>query len=291
MQIIKMKKTYSQTDRAEALQIVATAGYDVATEKTGIPVTTLRSWKSRGSSATPEKLDNANDATLQREYVALQQENVMLQGAKEEAEILRERLKNALKAKENAVKDYLTSTNIAVSLYAKVDKLEDENETLQETYNDIFDRNVTLQHNIKGLEQELATFQQTTEPEENNTILIVAIAALHISAIYGVGEILSLIFGTWVMGYLTATVFVSAGLIMFVSKRFAVGISWIVLFATFILESYCNFLTMNLNVTPDKLAKISQHTNQWWLFLIISLFVPLVCLSLEYLLFNKKEKN
>lgn len=135
----------------------------------------------------------------------------------------------------------------------------------------------------------------TTDPNDiindapNDLPLIAAVLALHVSAIYGVGEILSSVFHTVVMGYLTSIVFVCAGLIMFVSKRFSYGVSWLVLVATFVLESYCNYLTIHLNMTAEKMAAFELYTNTGVLFFCIFVFVPLVNLALEYLLFSSKR--
>lgn len=149
---------------------------------------------------------------------------------------------------------------------------------------------------ITELNKEIETLQSATDEtaqsdtKQNMTYynlpLIVGILALHVSAVYGVGEILKAVFHTYVMGYLTALVFVSAGLIMFASKRFSIGISWLVLIATFLIESYCNYLTIYMNMSDEKLQQFQSYTNTGILFFCISVSIPLVNLALEYLLFT-----
>ena len=158
---------------------------------------------------------------------------------------------------------------------------------------------VAYQKQITELNNDIETLRnakdETTQSDNvpnmtyYNMPLIIGILALHVSAVYGVGEILKTVFHTYIMGYLTALVFVSAGLIMFASKRFSIGISWVVLIATFVIESYCNYLTIYMNMSDEKLAQFENYTNTGILFFCISVSIPLVNLALEYLLFNAEN--
>jgi transposase-like protein len=257
-------------ERTKALEMMKKgASYQEVIEATGINIKTLRSWKARyivgGEGAKPKP--KAKTQTAAVDVVSLQTELSEAKAAYEsEAEkVAAFRISNDAVLQRNS------------ELITECETLQHEKESCKADF--------------EALQKAFDTLQQQSEAQSspNNTPLILAVVALHLSAVYGVGEILSDVFHTWVMGYLTAAVFVSAGLIMFVSRRFSVGVSWVVLLATFILESYCNYLTIYLRMTAEKVAEFEQYTNTKALFLSIAVFVPLVNLALEYLLFTKPQ--
>jgi hypothetical protein len=261
-------KIVQKTDKEKAIELMKKGlSYQDVSEKTGVGVTTLRTWKMR-------HLTNATGEVTKPKAKVTK--------PKQQAKATKPQAKPTGEVKQS--KPVQTSDNKLEVLQSQVLRLDAENEVM-------CDELLTARSTVETLTTENETLKQsiTDVPKHNDTPLIVAVVALHLSAVYGVGEILSGVFHTYVMGYLTAAVFVSAGLIMFASNKFAVGVSWVVLCATFLLESYCNYLTIYMKMDGKELAKFQQYTNTDYLFLCIAVFVPLVNLALEYLLFKQAD--
>jgi transposase len=261
-------KIVQKIDKEKAIELMEKGlSYQETATKTGVGVATLRTWKMR-------HLTNSTGEVVQVP-----------------------KAKTTTKAKPEKVPNKAKTTTKAKQ--PKPEKVPNiERETLQvdlsamvEKYERISTEYATAKMSVETLEMENEALKRDAVPtaKHNDTPLIVAVVALHLSAVYGVGEILSGVFHTYIMGYLTAAVFVSAGLIMFASNKFAVGVSWLVLCATFLLESYCNYLTIYMRMEGAELAKFQQYTNTDYLFLCIAVFVPLVNLALEYLLFKQAD--
>ena len=246
------------TTKEKAVQMLKKdASYKEVAAQTGINIPTLRTWKKR-------YVVDMKEAKPTKPKVSEGVTNVSSKETTNEKE-LRKAYDGLIETLQSSKKQLVTEYDNVVS---ENEILKTEIETLQSSTDE------TAQSDTK---QNMTYY---------NLPLIVGILALHVSAVYGVGEILKAVFHTYVMGYLTALVFVSAGLIMFASKRFSIGISWLVLIATFLIESYCNYLTIYMNMSDEKLQQFQSYTNTGILFFCISVSIPLVNLALEYLLFT-----
>jgi cation transport ATPase len=252
---------------------------------TGVSISTLRTWKSRdkhNSNPTQHITDITNvtkhNSTVKTEHNTSDTEiDTTLQKLQVENEALHTEIAEIKSVYNGLCDKYVASRNEAI-----------HTETALHEYK-------TELHNMTNitdeLQNEIETLHQTiTEHNSPNDIpLIISIVALHVSAIYGVGEMLTMLLGTWFMGYLTATVFVSAGLVMFISKRFSNWVSFIILVSTFIAESFCNYLTIRTHLKVDFYNQLNHYTNPFYLFFVVSVFIPLTNLLLEYILFNKND--
>lgn len=258
-----------QSDKEKALILMNNgASYQEVAEKTGVKVETLRLWKHRNLKGTAVPKSEAKPKAAAKVLRPSKPKAAINEPVGEPVKVAALQVSNNLMVQRN--------DDMEQSLTA----LQTEHETVRAQYAALQQAHDVLQQSENATGEAVAS---------SNVPLVLAIGALHVSAVYGVGEILSSVFHTVVMGYLTAVVFVSSGLIMFLSKKLAVGVSWVVLVATFVLEAYCNYLTIYMKMEAVQLAAYQQYTNTGVLFFSIAVFVPLVTLAMEYLLFKQSD--